>query len=736
VTSNELITASRIRRRRVALAALFASMGLVLAAAGAFLDGVRSVRIPVFAEAAAGAHLSEATLLDRNGSPLQRLRLDSKRRQLDWVPLEQVSPALVEALIAAEDQRFFQHAGVDVRAIAGSLFDDLLGARRGASTISMQVAALLSDEPRTGGRRTLLAKIGQIQAALALERQWTKRQILEAYVNLVPFRNDLVGVQAASLGLLRTGPGGLDEAQSAVLAALVRAPAAQRTLVGRRACGTLKAMHRDDACTEAQFVATGLPPRPWPIIQPGLNDAEHLARRLLTAPGQQVRSTLDAGLQRFAAETLRSRLAELEGRNVEDGAIVVIDNASGDVLAYVGSSGALSEAGEVDGVMALRQPGSALKPFIYAEALDRRWLTAASVLDDAPFAVETSGGLYAPQNYEKDFKGAVSVRTALASSLNVPAVRALELVGIADLRQRLHELGFESLNREPEHYGLGLALGDGEVTLLQLANAYRALANGGNWTPARLRSDEAPSGSPRRIFSQAVSFIIADILADSAARAPTFGFASPLSARTWAAVKTGTSKGMRDNWAVGFTDRYTVAVWVGNASGAPMWDVSGVTGAAPAWQAIVDHLHEGIPAIRPKAPAGVSLHSVQFAAGFEAARQEWFVAGTEAGWIELPAAEVRPRLLEPADGTRIAPDPDIPFHRQKIRVRANTAADPGFCLRLDQRPLGPCGIADVMMALPAPGYHRLALADRGGKVVAEVRIEVRPVPRVVAELGR
>jgi penicillin-binding protein 1C len=730
VNSNQPAAAFSARRRCIAQAGRLALLGLVLAGAFALLDGVRSVRIPAFAEVVAGAHLSEATLLDRNGLPLQRLRLDTRRRQLDWVPLDQVSPALVEALIAAEDQRFFRHAGVDLRAIGSSLIDDLLGARRGASTISMQVAALLFDEPRGAARRTLLAKIGQIQAALALERRWTKRQILEAYVNLVSFRNDLVGVQAASLGLLRIGPGGLDEAQSAVLAALVRAPAAQRALIGRRACRTLKAMRRDDACTEAQFVATGLPPRPWPIIQPGLNDAEHLARRLLTAPGQRVRSTLDAGLQRFAAETLRSRLAELEGRNVEDGAIVVIDNASGDVLAYVGSSGALSEAEEVDGVMALRQPGSTLKPFIYAEALQRRWLTAASVLDDAPFAVETPAGLYAPQNYEKDFKGAVSVRTALASSLNVPAVRALELVGVADLRQRLQELGFESLNRPAEHYGLGLALGDGEVTLLQLANAYRALANGGNWTPARLRTDDAPSGPPRRVFSQAASFIIADILADSAARAPTFGFASPLSARTWAAVKTGTSKGMRDNWAVGFTDRYTVAVWVGNASGAPMWDVSGVTGAAPAWQAIVDHLHDAAAAVRPKAPAGVSMRSVQFASGFEAGRQEWFITGTEAGRIELPAADVRPRLIEPADGTRIAPDPDIPLHRQKIRVRANTAADPGFCLLLDQRPLSRCGLNDVLMPLPAPGHHRLALTDRVGNVAGEIGIEVRPVPRV------
>ena len=292
----------------------------------------------------------------------------------------------------------------------------------------------------------------------------------------------------------------------------------------------------------------------------GLDEAPHLARRLLTRAGTSVRSTLDAPLQRFAAETLRNRLASLSERNVEDGAVIVIDNATGDVLAYVGSSGDLSGAAAVDGAAALRQPGSTLKPFLYGVAIEQRWLTAASLLDDAPLALTTPSGLYVPQNYERDFKGAVSVRSALAASLNVPAVRTLQLVGLERFRQTLQAFGMSSVKHDGEYYGYGLALGGGDTSLLALTNAYRALANAGVWSPAHLQIERGSGdgGDAVRVLSAEASFIVSDILADAAARAATFGLASPLSTRSWAAVKTGTSKGMRDNWAIGYTDRYTV----------------------------------------------------------------------------------------------------------------------------------------------------------------------------------
>ncbi len=328
-------------------------------------------------------------------------------------------------------------------------------------------------------------------------------------------------------------------------------------------------------------------------------DAPHLARTLLKRPGERVTSTLDARVQRHAADTLQRHLRELDGRHVEDGALVVLDNATGEVLAWVGSSGELSRASEVDGVTARRQPGSTLKPFLYALAIETRLLTAASLLDDAPLAVTTPAGLYVPQNYDRGYKGHVSLRQALASSLNVPAVRTLAVVGYEPFYRQLKALGLNTLTRDADHYGYSLALGGAEVTLLDLANAYRTLANTGVSTPVRT----VPGGlahEPVRVIAPGAAYIVGDILSDPAARALTFGLAGPLATRYAASVKTGTSKDMRDNWAIGYTARYTVGVWVGNFSGAPMHDVSGVSGAAPVWREIMDFLHEG------DAPAALS----------------------------------------------------------------------------------------------------------------------------------
>lgn len=706
-------------RARTVLRALAVVGAAVVVAAAAAGMGMLAAGIPAYADVKARALGSEAVLLDRHGEPLQRLRLDRARRQLDWVALAEVSPALRDAVIAAEDVRFRGHAGVDPLAIAAAVVDSLRHGRpRGASTITMQLAGLLAGRP--GGSRDALAKLRQVRDALALERSWTKDEILEAYLNLAPFRGELVGIHAAARGLLRKAPSGIDPPEAAVLAALLRSPAAAGERVGRRACAVLRQLASPEACEAAEFVAAALPKRPHAI--PGESDAPHLARRLLARPGERVRSTLDAPLQRFAVEALRGQLAELAARNVEDGAVVVLDNATGDVLAYVGSSGDLSDAGEVDAAAALRQPGSTLKPFLYAVALGERWLTAASILDDSPLALTTPGGLYIPQNYDRDHKGPVTVRTALASSLNVPAVRTLALVGLARFHDRLRALGFSSLTRDAEHYGYGLALGGAEVSLVALANAYRALANGGRVGTVRDRPD-APVGPLRAALDGAASHVIADVLADEGARALTFGFASPLATRSWAAVKTGTSKGMRDNWAVGFTDRYTVAVWVGNASGAPMWDVSGISGAAPVWRAIVEHLHAASPSLPPAAPAGVVRTTVSFAPAIEPPRSEWFVAGTEQQRVALLSPATRPRILSPADGTVVAPDPDIPAGRQRILVRARAAS--GACLALNGLALG-CGGADQrLIALPGPGRHRLTLADARGTVLDEAAFEVR-----------
>lgn len=711
-----------------AAAGAAAGAGVLVAAAAV---AVLTAPVPEFAAAReAAAHGSEALLFDRHGEPLQRLRFDQKRRALEWTRLEDVSPTLVSAIVVAEDKRFHHHPGVDPLGLASAAWDNLWRARkRGGSTLTMQLAhVLLQAQESARERHGALAKLAQIRYALALEVHWSKREILEAYLNSVPFRGELVGVNAAANGLFAKGPAGLDATEGAVMAALLRAPSASRAAVSRRACEVLRDLGRADQCERAGFVAQGLPRQPYAM--PAIDYAPHLARRLLRQAGESRRVTIDGELQRHCAQALRNRLAELRERNVEDGAVVVLDNPTGEVLAYVGSSGEFSGAREVDGAAALRQPGSTLKPFLYGMAIDTGVLTAASILDDTPLSLRSEGGLYAPQNYDRDYKGAVSVRTALGSSLNVPAVRTLALVGVDRFLDALRALGFDSFKREAAHYGYSLALGGAETDLVALANAYRALANGGEWSASTfaMAPESTARAGPLRVMSAQAAFIIGDILADPAARAPTFGFASPLSTRTWSAVKTGTSKAMRDNWAVGYTDRYTVGVWVGNFSGAPMWDVSGVTGAAPVWRDIVEHLHENAPARPPTPPAGLVQRQVQYQPELEPPRAEWFIGTPQSApavqRIVLAAPATRARIVAPAAGTVIAPDPDIPRSRQSLLVQASVA---NACLRLNNAPLARCGTARVLVPLPDPGTHELELVDVKGKVLDSHSFEVRPI---------
>ncbi len=358
--------------------------------------------------------------------------------------------------------------------------------------------------------------------------------------------------------LFGKSPDGLTAAESALLVALLPAPNAPVASVTARACRVADAARLGIDCAALQRLALRVlqGPRP-PVDEPGL--APHVAVRVLATAGASVTSTLDARIQAQVADVLRRQVMELADGNARDAAAVVLDNASGEVLAYVGSAGPASRSREVDGVAALRQAGSTLKPFLYGLAIERGYVTAASLLDDAPLALETGVGLYVPQNYDRDFKGTVSVRTALASSLNTPAIRLLELAGVDALVERLRDFGYASLTQAGEHYGHALALGAADVGLLAQANAYRALANGGVWSEARLRpgQDIAPV---RRVLSPAAAYVVSDILSDAAARAPTFGVGGPLQTRYWAAVKTGTSKNLRDNWCLGYTRDYTVGV--------------------------------------------------------------------------------------------------------------------------------------------------------------------------------
>ena len=679
---------------------------------------------------------SEAWLLDRHGHLLQTMRIDESVRRLPWVKLEALSPAMQEALIASEDKRFYSHTGVDWEAVLGAAWDRLLSdSPRGASTLTMQLVGMLDPAlERHGDGRSVAQKWHQMQAARELEKSWSKAQILEAYLNRVQFRGELSGIGAASWGLFQKHPSGLNKAEASLLAALLRGPNAAPAKVAGRACDVAgKLSPPRPACRTITSLAwSTLVVRPRIPFDNQL--APHLARQLLKQPGQSVATSLDAHLQDFVLTTLQQHLADLKDRNVEDGAVIVLDNRSGEVLAYVGSSYATSDAPEVDGVRAPRLPGSTLKPFLYALAIERRQLTAASLLDDSPLSLETPGGQYLPQDYEHDYKGWVSLRTALGSSLNVPAVRTLVLLGPEAFYTRLKRLGFSTLGRDADFYGYSLALGGAEVTLFDLTNAYRTLANGGTYSPLRLSRGRGPRGegdlskrgtaNQRRVFSPAVAWIIGNILSDPEARALTFGFDNALTTHGWAAVKTGTSKDMRDNWCVGFSDRYTVGVWVGNASGEPMHDVSGVSGAAPVWQAVMNRLHETAISRPPHQPLGIVLQRVRYEPAVEPPRREGFLPGTEMSLVALPSIEAaHPRITGPGNGAILALDPDIPAGRQIIRFAARPSR-PDLIWQVDNE----AASADADGSLhwqPVPGAHTIVLLDEENKPLDETRLVVK-----------
>ena len=682
--------------------------------------------VPTFAEVKAGWTPSEAWLLDRHGEVLQSLRQDRSVRRLDWIPLTDISPALVNAIQLAEDRRFFAHGGLDVQALVAALWQRLREGRvRGASTLSMQLAGLFDpalNNPGTG--RTVLQKFRQAAAALALERGWSKREILEAYLNLASFRGELQGVAANARALFEKHPSGLSESESILLAALLPAPNAGAERLQRRACAiAATGGFPSDCASLSALVGATLARLPAAKLTEA-NLAPPLAHRFLTRPGQRVRTTLDARWQRLAQATLGQQLAGLQGRNVRDGAALIVDNRSGGVLAYIGSAGLDSTAGQVDGAAARRQAGSTLKPFLYGLALERRYLTPASLLEDSPVNLDTATGLYIPQNYDHEFKGLVSVRTALASSLNVPAVRTLVLVGVEAFRDRLMDLGYAGLTESGEYYGFSLALGSGEVSLLEQANAYRTLANGGLWSPLRFLPASSDKDAPRRVMSVSAAYLVADMLADNASRAVTFGLDSPLATRFWSAAKTGTSKDMRDNWCIGFSPRYTVGVWVGNFEGDAMQDVSGVSGAAPAWAVLMQRLHEAEAGVvePPAAPPGLVRQAVILDPPVEPARDEWFISGTETRSVVVEAHKHRPRIESPPDGVIIALDPDIPAANQQIWFTA--AGGDRAALWLDGREMGPA--ANPSGWMPVPGRHELQLRSMdSGAVLDSVAFQVR-----------
>jgi penicillin-binding protein 1C len=516
--------------------------------------------------------------------------------------LAELGPRVPLAVLAAEDSRFYRHPGIDPVAIARAGAQALWQRRivSGASTITQQLARSLFDRPRT-----LSGKLGEMVLALRIEASLSKRRILEEYLNRVEFGANVRGVEAASRLYFDKPAQKLDLAEAATLAAIPRGP----TLYDPRR-GTERVERRRDRILE-RMVEQGFLSRAEAQrakservrLQPSAAEggARHFVRAVLSgalAPelrGQavaEVTTSVDSDLQREVLALTRSTVERIKSYDASAAAVIVLDNASGDVLAYVGSPDFFDARalGQNDGVLALRQPGSTLKPFVYAAAMEKLGMTPATLLPDVELHLPTAQGDYSPRNYDGRFHGPVRLREALANSLNVPAVFTAEQVGPGAVLEKLRSAGLFTLDRDATHYGAAIALGDGEVRLIDLANAYATLARGGVIRKvravkrARLAGGQElsfPVSEQTRVIEAHVAALLGDILSDDGARTSAFGRGSALSLPFPAAVKTGTSKGYRDNWTVGFTREVTVAVWVGNFDGHGMTGSSGVTGAAP-----------------------------------------------------------------------------------------------------------------------------------------------------------
>lgn len=559
------------------------------------------------------------TILDRNGIVLREVR-SSEQGVAQWMPLHQMSPALVQATIAAEDRRFYFHPGVDPLAILRSLKSNLKARRivAGGSTITQQLIHNLYRLPR----RNLLSKLLTVPEAIRFELHLSKPQILECYLNRVPYGNQAFGVEAAARLYFSKSSSELSLAEAAFLAAIPRSPSAydpyrhpERTRQRQQAI--IRALYQQKIITEQQ---QDLALKQQLCLTPRKNNfrAPHftnwLIARGVTSPNGRVRTTLDWEIQKMVENRLQRHLRALRGNNVTNGAVIVMKPRTGEIVALVGSADFFDERhdGQVNAALSRRQPGSTLKPFTYELALEDG-ATASELLPDIQFSALEQSGDYTPRNYDEKFHGPVRLRTALACSYNVPTVRIAERISPDRLLARLHQLGFVSLDKPARHYGLALTLGVGDVTLLELCRAYACLANQGRYVSEQIVLPDYPAflmskGGIRMmhqgrnpapepvVLSPAAAAIITDILSDNTARAPAFGEHSCLNLGFPCAVKTGTSKDYRDNWTIGFTTEYLVGVWIGNFDGSPMHGVSGVTGAAPLFRDIMLALHPVPPA--------------------------------------------------------------------------------------------------------------------------------------------
>ena len=669
-------------------------------------------------------HPSDSTrYFDRDGALLREVRADDAMRAR-WISLEEVGDAAATAVLAAEDRRFYAHLGVDPIAVARAAFSDAAHLRivSGASTLTMQLARMVKPH-----RRNALGKFMEMALALRIEASLSKREILESYLNRAPFGEGLRGIGAASGYYFDKPPKELSLAEAAALAAIPRGPAvyamrAHPERVVRRRDRILDRMRDAGYATPEEVTRAKAEPLVVRAAKGSFGAPQFIVAlregAFGDAPtGRDVTTTVSRDLQREAELLVQATLRPLASRHVSDASVVVLDNESGEILAYVGSPDFNDEAhgGQNDGVRAKRQPGSTLKPFVYALAMERRpGFTPATILPDLQVELPVAAGMYAPMNYDERFHGPVRMREALASSLNVPAVWTLNQVGVSQFLDELHRLGFESLREDADAYGPALALGDGEVTLLELTNAYATLARGGLWRPVRaIRGAVDAARGAQRVMPNDVASAITDILSDRRARLASFGERSALDLPFEVAAKTGTSKGFRDNWTVGYTREVTVGVWVGNFDGSAMQGVSGITGAGPLFQGVMeaamrgrvsgplDHptesdgwVHVAICPLSGKRPGPGCTHEAE----------EWMPRGEAS---HLASCDMHVRVaVDTRNGLRAGVNCPTPFIAQRVFERYDSAY--GAWAKGARRDVAP---EDFSPLCPASPHSRADIAE-------------------------
>ena len=612
-------------------------------------------------------------VLDRHGIPMT-MTYQNSWNTYDYLPLHDIPAFLQQSFILAEDRRFFKHKGVDWPARFHALWQNIssLHTIRGASTITEQVIRMMHHRPRTLWSRWL-----EGIEATHLEKKSTKADILEFYLNQVPYAENRRGIVQAARYYFNRDLDTLSRKEMIALSVLVRAPsyldlynnpetilpsikhlAEQLTLFGLLTEDEYLQIINEDF----QLTKPTLPVYAGHFVNYVCSNTP----RDFIQYKHRLHTTLDSSIQNFVQNILDQRLKSLKPRRVTNGAVLIVNHATNEVLAWVnGGKGDTNVHGAlIDAVTSLRQPGSSLKPFLYAMALDNGW-TPATILNDAPVMQPVGHGLHAYQNYSRLFYGPVSLREALGNSLNVPAIRTIHFVGVDNYLSCLRRLGFENLAQHPDYYGDGLALGNGEVTLFELVQAYTVLANKGVLSPLRVLQDKQLPYESKRIYSEEVASLIANILSDPAARNLEFGNGNLLNFPVQTAVKTGTSSDYRDAWAVGFNYHYTAGVWMGNLDGSSMDGVTGSTGPAMVLRSVFAELNK-FEETRPLylSPKLIKMNicdaAIKVRDGDCLYRTEWFVAGTEPEAEKHESPEEVIRLVRPINGLQMAMDPRIP----------------------------------------------------------------------------